>query len=178
MASLVRALTIHWSVTLVWYTHAQPTSSDHHALLITLQHDFGSWTSGQHKPISVRQQLNLTELDNLSPIFQQKLEEACADADDLEKLELAMFKVAAEVYGLKPAPTGARPFISHAVLSSRRSSGHSVNSAVTTLTMSLRRYHQLISGRVSAADWRHQTVQNSSHSFLAATKLTSHHGYQ
>jgi hypothetical protein len=54
----------------------EPTSSDHHALLITLQHDFGSWTSGQHKPISVLQQLNLTELDNLSPVFQQKLEEA------------------------------------------------------------------------------------------------------
>ncbi len=111
------------------------TTSDHHALLVTLTPDVGCWNSGQHKPIVCREQLNFTEIDNLAPGFQTKMLEALSTllaSVPLEVVEQTMFTVAKGVFGLQKVPTGGKPFINHVVLAMKK--------AIRTLHTLLKKY--------------------------------------
>jgi len=92
------------------------TSSDHHALLVTLLDDECCWSSGQHKPVQLRARLDLEDLDNLAPEFQRRLTEIQDQCSDLEATEVAMWNIGTEVLGLKKGNTGRKPYLSMTVV--------------------------------------------------------------
>lgn len=95
------------------------TTSDHHALLCTLHEEFGSWNSGQHLPIIQQERLDLSNLDNLAPLFQSHLESAQLQCTDLESLEKLMWESAKSVLGVVKQAR-AKPYLTRTVLSLRK----------------------------------------------------------
>jgi len=76
------------------------TASDHHAVLCTLKEEFGGWNAGQHLPVTVQDRLDLSNLDNMAPLFQAQLAEVQSQCTTLEDLEQLMWDSAKQVLGV------------------------------------------------------------------------------
>ena len=95
------------------------TSSDHQALLCTLKEDVGCWNVGQHVPVVRQDRLNLSDLDNLVPLFCSTIDAHQDKCTDLESLERQMWNTAQEVLGLQKQ-AGGKPFLNKAVAALRK----------------------------------------------------------
>ena len=95
------------------------TCSDHQAVLCTLDGDTGCWNIGQHVPVVRQDRLNLTNIDNLAPLFCSELERQRDRCTDLASLEQCMWTSAQAVFGVQKAG-GGKPFINKSTLALRK----------------------------------------------------------
>lgn len=88
-------------------------------VLCTLKEEAGGWNAGQHIPVTVQDRLDLSNLDNMAPLFQAQLTEVQSECTTLEDLEQLMWDSAKQVLGVV-RQARAKPFLNHAVLSLRK----------------------------------------------------------